>query len=86
MVVEPDHAHSVVISKVCHNNYSTVSPGLAFADPAFYLGLFIVELIVGVVSPPGCRCYHGSGLASGVVSGIFCKARQTEGQAGRSEG
>lgn len=65
---------------------TVVSPGLAFADPAFHLGLFVVELVVGVVSPPGCRCYHGSGLASGVVGGIFCKAPQTEKQTGGLEG
>lgn len=79
-MVEPHHAHKAIISKVCHDNYNAVSPGLAFADPALHLGLFVVELIVGIVSPPGCRCYHCSGLASGVVSRIFCKARQTEGR------
>lgn len=82
MVIAPRHGHS----EVCHDNWSIVSPGLAFADPAFHLSLFVVELVVGVVSPPGCRCYHCSGLTGGIVGGIFCKARETEGQAWRSGG
>lgn len=55
-----------------------VWPGLSFADPSVHLGLLVVELVVGVVSPPGGGCYHGSGLACGVVGGVFYKTVQGE--------
>lgn len=48
-------------------------PGLAFADPALHLGLLIVVLVMGVVSPPGSGCYHGPRLARGVIGGAFYK-------------
>lgn len=69
------HRHSLFLCKKTCNGAGSVWPGLAFADPAVHLGLLVVVLIVRVVSPPGGSCYHGPGLACGVVSGVLCKTK-----------
>lgn len=71
---------SATQTKLAYHRVKCAWPGLAFADPAFHLGLFVVELVVGVVSPASGRCYHCSGLASGVVAGVFCKAEKQTGE------
>lgn len=55
-----------------HQVLAVISPGFAFADPALHLGLLIVILVVGVVPPACSGCYHGSGLACGVVGWVLC--------------
>lgn len=51
----------------------SVLPGLAFAAPAVHLGLLVVVLVVGVVSPAGGCSDHRSGLTRRVISVVLWK-------------
>lgn len=52
----------------------SVLPGLAFAAPAVHLGLLVVVLVVGVVSPAGSSSDHGPGLTGGVIGAVLCRS------------